>query len=207
MELYPLKTVIYDTVKGYLDNGGPIRRLGFALMLVAGWLYAALASAEDVSRINQVKAAFVLNIARFVSWPDDAIPNPNENMRLCLYRDNPIGQAISSIDGEKVGGHDIAIQHIQSLRQSGSCNILLITERELKHYREEAPASPSRPLLTIADLTETEASMPPHDDILITLIRNGARIGFEINLEKSRRAGLRMSSELLKLAIIVDDGH
>jgi hypothetical protein len=62
-----------------------------------------------------------------------------------------------------------------------------------------------RPLLIIADQTDTDAPGKPLRNVMVTLVRNGSRIGFEINLGKTLQAGLKMSSKLLKLATIVDD--
>jgi hypothetical protein len=75
----------------------------------------------------------------------------------------------------------------------------------MPHFNEESQQAADSPLLTIADLTDTDLP-PPHHHALVALVRNGARIGFEINLANTRRVGLQMSSKLLKLAKIVGDG-
>lgn len=183
---------------------GACRRL--ILLLLAIGLVNGYARADDTARVNRVKAAVILNIARFVSWPEGVFIARNERMQLCLYRDSPIDQALATIAGEEITGHPIELRHVRSLKESNSCHILLINQGELSAYLKEAPDESDSPLLTIADLTDIQSSMNPRHDILVSLIRNGARIGFEINLERARRKGLRMSSELLKLAIIVGDG-
>ena len=62
-----------------------------------------------------------------------------------------------------------------------------------------------RPLLTVADLTlESHPEEGHRHPVMVTLVRAGTRIGFEVSLQQVRRAGLRMSAELLKLARILD---
>jgi hypothetical protein len=184
---------------------GRIWRFFVAAVFLAG-LGPSLAGAEtENARIDRVKAAFILNIARFVTWPDEALEHQGDQLLLCLYRRNPWDGAIETIEGKMVNGRALRINLVKSLAQSQPCNILLIGLDEIRHFDEESRHTADRPLLTIADLTDADLP-PPRQHALVTLVRNGARIGFEINLAKARRAGLQMSSNLLKLAKIVGDG-
>ena len=180
-----------------------------ALTLLAAAGTGVAAAEPDSQRIDRIKAAFVLNIARFVSWPAEEFEQHPEQLLLCLYRHSPFGQAIETIHGKKVAGRRLRINRIQSLSESRQCNILLIPGFELEAFMRKARPRLDRPLLTIADLTTDLAAdggpRSTHDGVLVTLVRAGTRIGFEINLRRARRVGLKMSSKLLKLATIVGD--
>jgi hypothetical protein len=190
--------------KSSCKNGWMWRFFAAGVFLASLW--PALAAAETESeRIQRVKAAFVLNIARFVTWPDNALDPQERQLLLCLYRHNPFDAAIETIEGKMVNGRTLRINLIQSLAQSQPCNALLIGSNEMQHFNEESQQAADNPLLTIADLTDADLP-PPHHHALVALVRNGARIGFEINLANTRRVGLQMSSKLLKLAKIVGDG-
>jgi hypothetical protein len=203
------KTAMDRLCRGVADKPlrkpGPIQCWAIAgALLAAAW--PALAGAEtEAERVDRVKAAFILNIARFVTWPKEAAEKQDDPLLLCLYRSNPFGEAIRTIEGKAVNKRPLQISLIQSLAQSDPCRILLIGPDEMRHFREESRHAPNRPLLTIADLTDADPPPPPQPP-LVALVRNGARIGFEINLAKARKAGLQMSSKLLKLAKIVGDG-
>jgi hypothetical protein len=186
-------------------TAGGIWRFLTAVVFLAG-LWPSLAEAEmESERIERVKAAFVLNIARFVSWPDEALDPQHGRLLLCLYRGNSLAAAAETIEGKIVNGRALQTSLVDSLAHGRTCNILLIGASEMQRFEEESKHTPDRPLLTIGDLTDAAPS-PPHRQALVTLVRSGARIGFEINLAKTRRAGLQMSSNLLKLAKIVGDG-
>jgi len=173
---------------------------------LAWFLFTVNAAADPQSdRVDRIKAAFVLNIARFVSWPPEAFESKDEQLLLCLYRSNPIHQAVDLIQGEMVSGRHVSITRVDSLNENDSCHILLIAHNELRSYLKEARFGPTIPLLTIADLTESDSLLHAGSDIMISLVRDDTRIGFEINLNRSRQAGLKMSSQLLKLATIVDE--
>jgi hypothetical protein len=187
-------------------KGGRISRFFAVLAFLAG-LVPLLANAEtDSERVEKIKSAFVLNIARFVSWPPEALEHQGTELLLCLYRTNPFGEAIKSIDGRTVSGRLLRLKLVGSLPQGNLCNILLIGGNEMQNFEDESRREPDRPLLTIADLTDTD-TLPTHHPALVALVRNGSRIGFEINLVKARRVGLQMSANLLKLAKIVGDGN
>ncbi len=177
------------------------------LIAALAWLLFTVnaAAGSQADRVDRIKAAFILNIARFVSWPPETFESKDEQLLLCLYRSNPIHQAVGLIQGEMVSGRHVSITRVDNLTESDSCHILLIAQNELRSYLKEARSGPIAPLLTIADLTEPDASTHSGSDIMISLVRNDTRIGFEINLTRSRQAGLKMSSQLLKLATIVDD--
>jgi hypothetical protein len=182
-----------------------IRRFFAAAVFLIGFLPSLAGAETETKRIERVKAAFVLNIVRFVSWPDKALESLGNQLPLCLYRSNPFGEAIETIEGKTVNGRSLRITLIDSLAQSHPCSIVLIGLNEMQHFDEESRQKLNSPLLTIADLTDAEAPST-HRHALVTLVRNGARIGFEINLAEVRRVGLQMSSNLLKLAKIVGDG-
>ncbi|MGR9085899.1 MAG: YfiR family protein [Gammaproteobacteria bacterium] len=182
-----------------------LRSRVFAVLIFLAGLSPLGASAETASeRIDRVKAAFVLNIARFVSWPDEVLDHQGGVLLLCLYRSNPFGEAMKSIAGKTVNGRSLQIKPVKSLTDSKTCNILLIGGDHLTNFGDESPHGSNGPLLTIADLTDAVGLRSRHH-ALVALVRNGARIGFEINLKKARSAGLQMSSNLLKLAKIVED--
>lgn len=203
MEFRPLIDFLSSVVRFTLKHGYPPRALPVFLICAVALFTLKNVEAQGSNRIDQVKAAFVLNIVRFVSWPVDSPDSPKNQMQLCLYRDNPMHQAMATIEGEEVGGRMIEIRQIRHLVANESCNILLISSNDLHAFNSEVASGFTSPMLTITDLTDADSTAQSRRGILVALVRNGTRIGFEVDLEKVRRAGLRMSSELLKLATIV----
>ncbi len=167
------------------------------VLLVPGW---SAAQADSAERTREVKAAFVLNIARFVYWPEEVFKEHPREILLCLYRDNPLGNALESIRNKKVAGRDLAIRNVDRLGATGGCNILLVPAEQLQHFRHDPDRMPKQPLLTITD--GTAASTDTHG-IQVILVRRETRIGFDIDQARVRQSGLRLSSELLKLGRIV----
>ena len=172
-------------------------------------LASPLASAhQDVAVINKVKAAFVLNVARFVTWPTEVFEDKNTRLMLCYYRSNPFDDGLHSIMGKTVAGRQLEIKQIEQLSAAGSCQILLISQSELGNFAREAKKDLPPSLLTVTDRTNAKpgSTAASPKGIIVTLVRKGAQIGFEIDLSLSRTAGLKMSSQMLKHARIVGEG-
>jgi hypothetical protein len=174
------------------------------LVFLSGNVHASNGETE-LKRINAIKAAFVLNIARFVTWPSGVFASDTAPLRLCVYRDNSYGQALKMIEGQRVGHHSLQFSTIENLRPNLNCEILLIPHTALGKFHEELDGELHQPLLTIVDQTEIKRKEHSRDGVIVTLVRQGSRIGFEIDPWKARKANLHMSSELLKLAKIVGE--
>jgi hypothetical protein len=166
----------------------------------------ALVADTRVQRIDKVKAAFVLNIARFVTWPAEAFEKDNDRLLLCFYHSNPFAGGLESISGKTVTGRTLDFIRVKNLADTRFCQILLISQIELDTFSTKLLPGKSRPLLTIADRTRADTDPSITRGIMVSLVRTGSRIGFEIDLGRTRSAGLKMSSELLKHAQIVDGG-
>jgi len=162
--------------------------------------------AQTPDHLDRVKAAFIVNFIRYTTWPAASKDQKKEQLSLCLYRNNLSNPAMSAIHGKKAGGLTIQVSTVLSLTDSHSCNILYITKDSLDLFVDEIQPGLNKPILTIADLTDSELSQARLEDILISLVRKKSSIGFQINLNKSRQVGLILSSKLLKLATIVGGG-
>jgi hypothetical protein len=148
----------------------------------------------------QVKTAFILNIARFVTWQEASLPETGE-MILCFLGHNPFGNATDLIEGRSIGGRRLVIHSISTVNQVGHCQILYIPAERLPAYANLALDN----TLTVTDLTVREQHDQYQGLCMIALVRDEKRLNFTINLQAANRAGLHISSELLKLGRIVED--
>jgi len=161
---------------------------------------------DELKRISAIKAAFVLNIARYVTWPDEVFASESDPMRLCVYRDNIYRKDLEAIKGKKVGNRRLVLSTIEHLEPKLECEILLIPHSASGQFHAEHDGKPKPSLLTIADQTEFNEEEFSREGIIVTLVRQGSKIAFEIDPWQAKSANLHMSSELLKLAKIVGEG-
>ena len=152
-------------------------------------------SESDQDKEYQIKAAFLYNFAKFVEWPDTALSNDSDALNVCILGDDPFGDAIESIKGKTVKGKKVIIKNYTSIEDIKECHVLFICSSEKKKLTSILMDVRNLHVLTVSDMEE----FCGHGG-MINLIPVNNRIGFEINLSAAHRAGLNISSQLLKLA-------
>jgi hypothetical protein len=165
------------------------------------WLAAWPARAAEVSPEYQVKAAFLLNFTRFIEWPQSAFSSPNAPFRICIAGRDPFGGALTAIiGGERVNSHPLMVEKLEGGQVSFShCPMIFFPRSE----NNEAALIPrlGRGVLTVG---ETEDFLRIGGIIRFVLENN--RVRFDVNQTAARRAGLLISSRLLKIARYVESG-
>ncbi|WP_188751554.1 YfiR family protein [Marinobacterium zhoushanense] len=155
--------------------------------------------------MSRVKAAFILNIAKFVSWPAETLSVPTDAFTLCYYREDSLGAGIEMILNKSVLGLPMRDRLIENLPESDGCRVLMIPADQLTQFMTEIESvSERKSVLTIADLTMEEGKGVAYSGVIMNLVRRGSSIGFEIDTNELKARHLSMSSELLKLAHIID---
>ena len=172
----------------------------WALLLLV-CLFSALPARADNMNPVAVKAAFVLNFARFTAWPDDAFSDGTAPIELCVYGGQQTWDAFASIDGQQVGARKIRVRLMTPTKTVDKCHIMFFDHHVGRDDLIAALATVKlRPVLTVGE-TADFVSLGG----IVNLFSHDGRLKFEIEPSRARRSGLRISSRLLKLAIVLDD--
>jgi hypothetical protein len=182
-------------------NGARGLLLGLALVLAAAPATLALAEPQGVGEYK-VKAAFLYNFTKFVEWPDRAFPDAAAPFVVAVLGDDPFGDALDVLKGKTAQGRPIVVRRAASLDALGHFHLLFIASSEKSRLWSVLPAAEAMHALTVGDAPRFLSQGG-----IIQLVRDGDRIGFEVNLDASGRAGLKISSKLLGLAKAVSGGN
>ncbi|WP_290697138.1 YfiR family protein [Amphritea sp.] len=177
------------------------RKLTLLILLICIYPLNLQANTQEY-KLQQVKAAILYNIAKFVRWPEHAIAETPDTLTICHYRENNLNLAFLTISGKKVQRRRVNEKLIDTLDDAKHCAMLLIPFNQLQWFADDQADHGPLPILTVADLTETNPSQVENSKAAVNLIRKGKRIGLDIFLPEVTRNGLTISSELLKLARI-----
>jgi hypothetical protein len=164
--------------------------LAAMLAMAAFQLLAPEASAEsDVAAEATIKAAFVYNFAKFVEWQSDA----PTGVRICLAGvEDDLAATMAGLEGKTVQARTVSVKREIRTNDLDACHILLVGSGG----RPVAEAARGKAgLLTVSDVKGFAAAGG-----IIELFVEDGRMRFEINTRAARRAGLHISSQLLKLA-------
>lgn len=174
-------------------------RLTRALTAAAAALLLVLAqpagSAVETS-LPQVKAAFVFNFIKLVSWPDRRFDDANAPVRVCVMRGDEMLEALrQSISGKLVGAHPIEV--VLAEDNLAGCHVLYLGDHVEDRY-SALMASVSGKAVLLVD----EGGAFTWPDGMIRLFLEQSRVRFELNLEAVERSGLKVDPRLIRLARI-----
>lgn len=174
-----------------------------AIRLVAAATVAAVLGGAVPPALSeyQVKAAFLYNFAKFVEWPAEAPSEASAEMVLCLLGDDPFGSDLEqTIEGKMVNGRKLVIRRFKALRGLETCHILFISPSEGNQLLEILAALKGLSLLTVGEM-ERFTKLGG----IINFTIEGNKVRFDINIDAAERAGLKISSRLLRVARVVRD--
>ena len=171
----------------------------FLSLLIAGLSVfgpvQSTAWAETPVRAYKIKAAFILDVARQVKWPNPVGPVA----RLCTFGADPFGDAWGAIQDQRIQGRPLQIEHNVPKERIGDCMILAIGDLSDAEAETLAQAIDESPILTIAD-DATPASV----DAILRLKSVDNRLHFDLDLPQAQRSGLLIGAQIRALADSVD---
>jgi YfiR/HmsC-like len=147
-----------------------------------------------------VKAAFLVNFAKFVEWPESSYLGQGAPFSICVLGEDPFGDALNDLRGKFVLNRPVAVWRIKNADDGWRCQILFVSASEKSHLPAIFKALRGARTLLVG---ETDGFAASGGDIQFMLEDDHVR--FAINPDAIRRAGLQVSSKLLALAKIVRD--
>ncbi len=152
----------------------------------------------------QVKAAFLLNFAKFVDWPPDAFSSDKSPIQFCVFKYDPFGNALDEIlQGKTINNHGLIARRIKELSDLKSCQLVFISGSEDRRLPEILNFLKGTSVLVVG---ESDDFAERGGGIQFFLETNKLR--FAVNVDAVQQARLGVSSKLLAMAKIVrDPGH
>jgi hypothetical protein len=187
-------------LRGYRAPHSHHSLFGFAAVVVV-WAFVVVpclwAQAPKPTDYD-VKAVYLYNFGRFVEWPAN-IAAKNDSFKVCVFGQDPFGPALDTVlAGETIGGKSVAAKRISSPQEAVSCQILFLSAAEDSQLSKLMEALDKGAVLTVSDMPQFSRRGG-----MIQFVVEGKKVRFEVNLTAVQRAGLTLSSELLKVATTV----
>lgn len=146
----------------------------------------------------QVKAAFLINFAKFTDWPEDALEK-SDTFKIGILGNDPFGDEIDRVvRRQKLKDKSVEVLRSKSLDDLKECHILFISSSERRHQEEIIKEIRDLNILTVGE-TDQHARIGG----IVRFKIQGGKVRFDINVKAAERANLKISSKLLGLATIV----
>lgn len=175
-------------------------------ILLAGLaaLWAQPLAAGDIAAAGEyeVKAAMVYSITRFVDWPAAKMGEAGQNFAVCVLGDDPFGGDLEkALSGKSVGGRSVVVRRVADAGAAERCHIVILGASERKRLKTVAPGLARANVLVVGDGDKFASA-----GAALGLVVRDASVQLEVNLPAAQRAGLVVSSKLLRIATLVKDG-
>ena len=173
------------------------------LAVVVGSLTAgrAFPAAQLIDPEYHLKAAVVSKFPAFVEWPAAALDS-RATIDLCVARPNPFGATLRQlVSGESLRGRTMVTREVASGSDLDECHLLFVPRGSDIDTRVLIAGAAKHHVLTVG-----ESPRFLEEGGIINLHLVEGRIRFEVDMAAANRAGVRLSSQLLRLATQVRGG-
>lgn len=168
------------------------------LVVTAGGLQGAQAARDEY----ELKAAFLVNFTRFVEWPRTRFSADADPLVVCLFKDNPFEGQLGKVSRTHIGGHPVRVQRLSDPGEAHGCHVLFLPASQNRRLQDLVSVTGGNAVLLVGEAEGFAA-----EGGMINFVLRDEHVRFEINPKAAAASGLKISSNLLQLAIIVGDGR
>jgi hypothetical protein len=158
-------------------------------------------SAEDASAEYKIKAGYLYNFTKFITWPED----DSDTFNLCIVGDDPFGGLIDPIEQRSAFGHPIKLFRLPRYSPEQRCHILFISAsiKDNLFLKGMLVIHDSVKPLTVGENQDFAAQGG-----MVGFINRDGRIKLQINLKTLQQNELKISAKLLEVSEIIEgDGQ
>lgn len=169
-----------------------------------------------VRREDKIKAAFLYNFMNFVDWPKDKIADANQPIKVGVTGSRVFLEALEPLKEKKIKGRKISIKYFsdyeklnnskdfdddfwnEKIERIKTCHVIIFCKCDsdtVRSLEQIVKALKSSPVLTVGEMNGFLESGG-----MINFLIKEEKVRFEINNAAAKKAGLRISSKLLRLA-------
>jgi hypothetical protein len=173
--------------------------VALAATLALAWPRAALGEPTE----QEVKAALIFNITRFVEWPTSAFRSPGAPLVVAILGQDDVSDVLGKMLLRKtVNGHTLEVRRVRSEEEARECQVLYVASSEKRRVNAIVKTLSGGSTLTVADI-EHFAEQGGH----VNLVVEDQRVRLFVNPRTVRESHLSISAKLLSLAQLVGQGR
>ena len=155
-------------------------------------LFSQLLCADDTSVEYKIKAGYLYNFTKFVTWSEVN----SETFNLCILGDDPFGELIDPIEQRTAFARPIKVFRFDSPRgmdKEPHCHILFVSSS----IKNALPRSFGNTLVVGESVDFIDQGG------MIGFVNKQGKIKLQINLKTISQSGLKISAKLLEVADVV----
>lgn len=172
----------------------------WAALVLFGYLIGGRAAEEMSAPEDQVKAACLLNIPKYITWPEKTFASSNSPVVLCLVGQQSFRSELQRIAAIRTASPRRVI--LKDVDPDGDfpspCPVVFIGAAERRRLPEILSRFHDLPVLTVGESDNFISSGG-----MINMTIRDKRVRLQVNLRAAEAVGLKISSKLLQVAEVV----
>lgn len=167
-----------------------MRKLFFILLI-------AIFYSGSYAQNYQLHSVYIYSFIRYVQWPDG---ETSDDFVIGVIGDSPLIPHLERMaEVKKAGTRNIVIKKFTTVNDAeSSCDVLFLSKEAGNQLQPLLQKVGSESVLVI-----TEAEGMAREGSCINFVIRDGKLAFELNKAAMERAGLKVSTELSRLAIII----
>ncbi len=174
-----------------------MKKIVFCIILLALFGLSP-AYSDNPPDINQLRTAYLFNVAKFISWPENSFASDSAPLVIGIVGQPELAASLSVLKDRQIRQHPIEIRALSSLHSITGCHIIYLGEQARISPESLFDKVGNKAILTIGD----EKSFARTGGILQFTTMRG-RLRFIVNLDVAKRQQISIDSQLLALALEV----
>lgn len=143
--------------------------------------------------------AFLYNFARFSQWPEGSFQSEDSPFVLGVIGTVAFADGLEAIRQKSIHGRPVEIRNLDEPAQLEGCHLLFVGASEKERLSEILQSAREWNVLTVAEMRDFA-----HSGGVINFTKKSRKVGFQINVEAAKEIGVKLGSELLKRAEIMN---
>ena len=145
---------------------------------------------------QMLKAAFLIHFLNFTKWPINQI---NDRV-ICVLGDAPFDNKLHMLASTTRKNQKLIIKYTSNINDTNGCHILFIARSEKLRLEKILKTLENKPILTVSDIQGFATR-----NGMIELVTKSGKIRLVINLRAVRSPDIKLSSNLIELAQVVNN--
>lgn len=158
----------------------------FRLAMVLAFATLASPGSAQSSDPNQLRAAIVFNVLRFVDFPIEQ----GGTIEFCVASDAPESAALRSFSGRRAGARPVSVRTIRGSSFAG-CDVVFFSSSD-PDLIERASGRGRMLIGNGRNFIDNGGA--------VGLVQSGGQVRFQLNLQAASRSQVTISSRLIRLA-------
>ena len=178
------------------------------ILICTGWIDLAHADSPDAAanlNLMRLRSSFILKIIQYVEWPAQSLEDTASKVHIAVIGGGDAYDVLIEVVSKSQHPDRIRVRVAGPHDDLSNVDVVLISSGKIDDLEAVLASLTDSPTLVVSDhdgFCEAGAMI----NFIIQKTKRGSKLRFEINRGRAEASGLKISSQLLKLAVSVIGG-